>query len=92
MQNPRYYAMLKNSKSQQEEENPVPLKLLRQKAGLSRVKLAAILGIDPSTLYLCEKGLSELRLTSEQWQILAQTFGISKVCEMPKYLGKAPQN
>jgi DNA-binding XRE family transcriptional regulator len=82
--------MVKKVKSQQQEAEPVPLQVLRQEAGLSRAKLAALLGVDPSTIYACEKGFTELKLTCEGWQTLAKTFGYEKVSEMPRHLGRAP--
>lgn len=80
--------MVKKSKRQQEEEQPVPLKVLREKAGLSQVKLAALLGVDPSTLSKCERGLTEPSFTLEQTKILATVFGFSKISDLPDHLGR----
>lgn len=75
------------SQEKKKEVEPVSLKVLRLKTGLSQVKLAARLEIDPATVSRTERGLIEP--TWELWQVklLAELIGVDRISDLPDYLG-----
>ncbi len=64
-----------------------PMKAIRDELGLSQVKLAAALGIDPKTVSRAERGLTEPVFTVKQIKILCKLLD-KPVEELPDYLGK----
>ena len=84
--------MVKKNKRQQEEEQPVPLKVLRGKTGLTQSKFAVALGFDPSSISKCERGLTELTFTLKQVKELAKLLGTDRLSDLPDYLGKPPSD
>ena len=84
--------MVKKNKRQQEDEQPVPLKALRSKTGLTQAKFAVLLGFDPSSISKCERGLTELTFTLKQIKELGRLLEIDSLSEFPDYLGKPPSS
>jgi DNA-binding XRE family transcriptional regulator len=57
----------------QEEENNV-LKQIREALDLTQDEMASLLSVTSSTVSKCERGITEMRLTFEQWQRLASVL------------------
>jgi DNA-binding XRE family transcriptional regulator len=64
--------MLKKEKNQAGESNV--LKQLREALGLTQDEMASLLDVTTSTISKCERGITEMRLTFEQWQKLASVL------------------
>ena len=50
------------------------LKQIREALDLTQDEMASLLGVTSSTVSKCERGLTEMRLTFEQWQKLASVL------------------
>ena len=80
--------MYKN-KSQADNSNKYnfPMKAIREELGLSQVKFAAAIGIDPKTVSRAERGLTEPVFTIKQVKSLCKLMK-TPIEELPDYLGK----
>jgi len=81
--------MTRKRKSQpsQSREGQLPLKAIREHLQLTQVEFAVALGVDPSTISRCERGLSEIEFTLLQVKRLCKLTGKS-LDELPDYLGR----
>lgn len=81
--------MVKKRKSQPrfQQEVFVPLKAIREELDMTQVEFAVALGVDPSTVSRCERGLSEIALTILQVKKLCEMTGKS-LDDLPNHLGK----
>jgi DNA-binding XRE family transcriptional regulator len=64
---------MKEKGKKQEEENNV-LKQIREALDLTQDEMASLLDVTSSTVSKCERGITEMRLTFEQWQRLASVL------------------
>lgn len=64
--------MIESIKKQEEDSNV--LKQIREALGLTQDEMASLLDVTSSTVSKCERGLTEMRLTFEQWQRLASVL------------------
>ena len=77
-------------KSQEEvskDKEVFPMKEIRESTGLSQVKFAAAIGIDPSTVSRAERGVSEPVFTALQMKKFCR-LAKKSIEEIPDYLGK----
>ena len=83
--------MVRKRKSQgnQEKESFVPLKVIREELDMTQTQLAVAIGIDPSTVSRCERGLAEPALTILQLKRLC-TLTKKSLESLPDYLGRTP--
>lgn len=65
----------------------MPLKAIREELDMTQVEFAVALGVDPSTVSRCERGLSEIALTLWQVKRLCKLTG-KTLDELPDCLGK----
>jgi transcriptional regulator with XRE-family HTH domain len=82
--------MARKKRQSSNQEEIVPLKVLREQLDLSQLEFAVALGVDPGTVSRCERGLSELTLTLFQVKLLCRLTGKS-LEDLPDYLGKPQQ-
>lgn len=82
--------MVRKRKSQPHlpEENVVPLKALREELNMTQAEFAVTIGIDPSTVSRCERGIAEPTFTVLQMKKLCKLTG-KDVLEFPDHLGKS---
>ncbi|MEM6613268.1 MAG: helix-turn-helix transcriptional regulator [Cyanobacteria bacterium P01_C01_bin.72] len=64
-----------------------PMKEIREALGMSQVKFAVAIGIDPGTVSRAERGLTEPVFTALQMKRLCRLTNKS-IEEIPDYLGK----
>lgn len=83
--------MVRKRKKQprQAEEDVVPLKAIREELNLTQVEFASAIGVDPSTISRCERGLAEPNLTVLQVKRLCK-LSKKSLEKLPDYLGKFP--
>jgi len=67
----------------------VPLKVLREELDMTQAEFAVTIGIDPSTVSRCERGIAEPTFTMLQIKKLCSLVGKS-VDQLPDYLGRKP--
>ncbi|HLP87478.1 MAG TPA: helix-turn-helix transcriptional regulator [Nostocaceae cyanobacterium] len=81
--------MIKRTKRQPQnsDEVVVPLKAIREQLGMTQAEFAVAIGIDPSTVSRCERGITEISLTILQMKRLCQLTQ-KNLDELPDYLGK----
>lgn len=72
---------------QNSDEVVVPLKAIREQLGMTQAEFAVAIGIDPSTVSRCERGITEISLTILQMKRLCQLTQ-KNLDELPDYLGK----
>lgn len=72
---------------QNSDEVVVPLKAIRERLGMTQAEFAVAIGIDPSTVSRCERGITEISLTILQMKRLCQLTQ-KNLDELPDYLGK----
>ena len=77
----------KSQVNKTEKNQEFPMRAIREELGLSQVKLAAALGIDPKTVSRAERGLTEPVFTIKQIKILCKLLN-KPVDQLPDYLGK----
>lgn len=84
--------MVKKRKRQSHNsaEVVVPLKAIREQLGMTQAEFAVAIGIDPSTVSRCERGMSEPSLTILQTKRLCKLVE-KGLDELPDYLGKHPE-
>lgn len=82
--------MANKKRQSSNQEETVPLKVLREQLELSQSEFAVVLGVDPGTVSRCERGLTELTLTLFQVKLLCRLTG-KTLEELPDYLGKPQQ-
>ncbi len=70
-----------------EEKEVFPMKEIRESLGLSQVKFAAAIGIDPKTVSRAENGQTEPVFTALQMKRLCRLTERT-IEEIPDYLGK----
>ncbi|MUL39483.1 helix-turn-helix domain-containing protein [Gloeocapsopsis dulcis] len=83
--------MVTRRKRQPHEEDVVPLRAIREQLGLTQAQFAVAVGIDPSTVSRCERGIAEPNLTVLQTKRLCKLIGKS-LDELPDYLGRSPNS
>lgn len=79
----------RKSQSRQAEEDIVPLKTIREELNLTQAQFAVAIGVDPSTISRCERGLAEPNLTVLQIKRLCK-LSKKSLDKLPDYLGKLP--
>lgn len=79
----------RKSQSKQAEEDVVPLKAIREELNLTQAQFAVAIGVDPSTISRCERGLAEPNLTVLQIKRLCK-LSKKSLDKLPDYLGKFP--
>ena len=70
-----------------QDKETFPMKEIRESLGLSQVKFAAAIGIDPKTVSRAENGQTEPVFTALQMKKLCRLTEKS-IEEIPDYLGK----
>lgn len=81
----------KRKRQPQPQEDIVPLRAIREQLGLTQAQFAVAIGIDPSTVSRCERGIAEPNLTVLQTKRLCNLIGKS-LDDLPDYLGRSPNN
>ena len=72
------------------DEGKVFLKTIREQLNMTQVQFAVALGVDPSTISRCERGLSEICLTILEVKRFCKLVNMN-LEDLPDYLGKPPQ-
>lgn len=79
----------KRKRQPQPQEEVVPLRALREQLDMTQAEFALAIGVDPSTISRCERGMAEPSLTLLQLKRLCRLTGRS-LDQLPDYLGKTP--
>jgi DNA-binding XRE family transcriptional regulator len=77
----------KRQLSGNQSEEIVPLRAIRDELGMTQAEFAVAIGLDPSTVSRCERGLSEPNFTILQLKRLCKLTG-KTLEELPDRLGR----